>query len=315
LPTPRLAEGKPLSMLLGSNSPLTRMVETARTAGTEVRDVALELGEQPAMKRVLISIFALGRGPEPPGSLVVVRDLESVKELESVVDYSGRLMRLGGLISGIAHQIRNPLNSMNLQLELLAQDEEHGKPITARLQTLRGEIERLDRAVGALLRFMRPERLQLGTVALDALLAEEARHSGKPGISFEYRLDPNIDAIIADRALLGEALRNIISNAVDAMPHGGRITFSTVLLPGGFVEISIKDEGTGIAPENLHQIFNLYFTTKKLGSGLGLPLARRAVDLHHGTLDVKSQPRAGTTFIIRLPVRAQQIEKPHHQTA
>jgi signal transduction histidine kinase len=315
LPAGGLAEGKPLSMLIGNDSPLTRIVETARTAGTEVHDVALELGRPAGASRVLLSIFALGRGPEPPGLLVVARDLESVKELESVIDYSGRLVRLGGLISGVAHQIRNPLNAMNLQLELLTQDAENGASVTPRIKTVRGEIERLDRAVEALLRFMRPEKLQLALVKFHALLGEVAQASAKPGIRLEYRLDRNVDTITADRSLLGEALRNIVSNAVDAMSNGGLLTLSTVLLAGGFVEVSISDQGSGIAPENLDRIFNLYFTTKKQGSGLGLPLALRAIDLHHGTVDVKSEPGVGTTFIIHLPVTVSDTVAPERQTA
>jgi signal transduction histidine kinase len=90
-----------------------------------------------------------------------VRDLDPVQELENVVNYSGRLARLGGLISGVAHQIRNPLNAMNLQLELLNEEAAQGKPVQARVMKVRNEIIRLDEAISALLRFMRPEQLKL----------------------------------------------------------------------------------------------------------------------------------------------------------
>ena len=174
-----LAEGKRLSLLIGKDNPLERMVETAYATGTEVRDVALDLTEGGDPNRVLVSIFSLGHGPEPPGLLVVVRDLESMRELENVVDYSGRLVRLGGLISGVAHQIRNPLNAMNLQLELLQSGCRRATfRSMQRVRALRQEVERLDRAVNALMRFMRPEQLKLARCAVNELVAEAARPAG-----------------------------------------------------------------------------------------------------------------------------------------
>ena len=296
------ADGKPLALLLGHEHPLARMVETSYAVGTEVHDVALELREDGAISRFLVSIFSLGRGPEPPGLLVIVRDLKPVQELESVVDYSGRLARLGGLISGVAHQIRNPLNAMSLQLELLSQDNERGRPLDQRVQAVRKEILRLDQAVDALLRFMRPERLKLDRVALNDLLVEVANQVMRPGIRVEYQLEHNLPRINADRALLSEALRNVAANAVEAMPEGGALTLATCIFGDGLVEACITDQGHGIPSEHLDRIFQLYFTTKEGGSGLGLSLASRAIDLHGGTVDVKSTVGIGTEIRIRLPI-------------
>ncbi len=303
LPAGGLAEGKPLTLLLGRDNPLARMVETAYAAGTEVRDVALDLTRGDDLSRLIVSIFSLGQGPEPPGLLVVARDLESVRELENVVDYSGRLVRLGGLISGVAHQIRNPLNAMNLQLELLSQDAARGAPIDQHLRAVRQEIERLARAVTALMRFMRPELLKLADVQVNDLLIEVAGQIAGPGVRVETHFDPSVTPVRVDRPLLAEALRNIIGNACEAMSKGGSLRLNTALnQKSGFVEILIADTGPGIARENLERIFNLYFTTKKNGNGIGLPLALRAIDLHHGTMDVQSKIGAGTTVVIRLPL-------------
>lgn len=302
LPAGGLSDGKPLNLLLGKDHPLTRMVESAYIVGSEVRDVAVELGSGASAIRVLVSIFSLGRGPEPPGLIVIVRDLDPVRELEHVVDYSGRLARLGGLISGVAHQIRNPLNAMNLQLELLNEDANQGKPVHERVLKVRNEIARLDEAISALLRFMRPEELKLGEVDVPELLHEVGREVERPGITVSYDLDPLASTLTADQGLLGEALRNVAKNAVEAMPEGGEIEFRTRLSNDGFVEISVQDRGPGIPPEHLRNIFQLYFTTKEKGSGLGLPLALRAVDLHYGTVDVQSKAGVGTTVKIKLPV-------------
>lgn len=314
LPAGGLAEGKPLTLLLGKDNPLARMVETAYAAGTEVRDVALDLTNGGEPTRLIVSIFSLGQGPEPPGLLVVARDLESMRELENVVDYSGRLVRLGGLISGVAHQIRNPLNAMNLQLELLSQDAARGAPIDQRLRAVRQEIDRLARAVDALMRFMRPEQLKLAQVQVNDLLAEVASQVVRSGIRVETRFDSSVTPLSADRALLAEALRNVIGNACEAMPNGGTLRLTTALSKSGFVEISIADDGPGIAPDDLERIFNLYFTTKKNGNGLGLPLALRAIDLHHGTMDVHSEPGAGATVTIRMPIARESAESSGVQT-
>jgi signal transduction histidine kinase len=313
LPTDGTAEGKPLKLLLGSNHPLIRAIETAAATGIELHDAALELNADPTPERLLVSLFALGHGPEPPGMLMVARDLRLMRELETVVENSNRLIRLGSVISGVAHQLRNPLNAMSLQLELLSHDVDRSGNAARRVRALRDEIERLDRVIDALLRFMRPEELKPASVPLNTLLAEVAGAVRKPDIRLEYDLDSSVLAITADRALLAEALRNIAANAVEAMPQGGRLSISTHHLPEGFVEIRVTDEGAGI--EDTSQIFNLYYTTKKGGSGLGLPLALRAIDLHHGTIQVDSQPGAGTTVRIRLPMGAEHTATVHREIA
>lgn len=300
LPAGGLAEGKPLKLLLGGDHPLIRAIETATITGIELRDAAIELTPGQSPERLLVSLFALGHGPEPPGILVVARDLKLMRELESVVEHSDRLVRLGSVISGVAHQLRNPLNAMNLQLELLGHDVDRSGNAVRRVRALRDEIERLDRAIDALLRFMRPEQLKPASVPLNSLLTEIAGAVRKPEIHVECDLDPSVLAIIADRALLAEALRNVVANAVEAMPHGGRLTIASKRLLEGFVEIRVGDEGAGI--EDTSRIFNLYYTTKKGGSGLGLPLALRAVDLHRGTIRIDSEPGTGTTVKIRLPI-------------
>ena len=245
--------------------------------------------------------------------LMVARDLGLIRQLETVIENSDRLVRLGSVISGVAHQLRNPLNAMSLQLELLNQDVDRNGNGARRVRALRDEIERLDRVIDALLRFMRPETLKPASVPLNALLTEIAGAVCKPDIRLEYDLDPNVLAITADRALLAEALRNIAVNAVEAMPQGGRLAINTRRLADGFVEICVADEGAGI--EDTSRIFNLYYTTKKGGSGLGLPLALRAIDLHRGTIQVDSQPGVGTTVRIRLPIGAEPPAAAHRETA
>ena len=304
LPAGGVTDGKAIRLLLGKNHPLTRMIEAVYATATEVHDVAIQMDDG-ATSSLLVSIFSLGNGHAPAGLLVIVRDLEPVRELETVVDQSARLARLGALVTGIAHQVRTPLNAMNLQLELATQDTDRGLPITSRLEAVRREMHRVDDAVCALTRFIRPETLQLEAIELNEMIQEVAARVLRPGIKVEYDFDERTPLVTADRALLSEAIRNVAINAVEAMPDGGLIAFQTHLTVEGFVEIKIADRGNGIPSEQLERIFQLYFTTKNSGTGIGLPLATRAIDLHRGTLEVSSEVGTGTTITIRLPIEDQ----------
>lgn len=301
LPAGGLAQGKSLAALIGERHPLVNMVRTAKAAGTELRDVAIEQGHGKDKSRLLVSIFPLGGDAARAGQLVIVRDLDPVQRLESVVDSSERLARLGGLFSGVAHQIRNPLNAITLELELLSQDARAARPVEDRVHAVREEMSRIDLVIEALMRFMRPGQLKIERVAVNDLISEAANGVHDPLIKVRCNLDPAAALIMADRAVLMEALRNIVQNAIDAMPKGGVLTFASTLVDG-YLELSISDTGEGIAAEHLDNIFQLYFTTKEDGNGVGLPLALRAVDLHGGTLDVESKVNEGTSVRIRLPL-------------
>jgi len=309
LPAGGLAQGKALSALIGESHPLVRMARTARAAGTELRDVAIEEGRGRDKSRLLVSIFPLGGDSARAGQLVIVRDLDPVQQLETVVDNSERLARLGGVFSGVAHQIRNPLNAITLELELLSQDARQSKPVEDRVHAVREEMSRIDQVIEALMRFMRPGQLKFERVAANDLMREVARSVNEPLVKVRCELDPAAALVKADRAVLMEALRNIVQNAIEAMTEGGSLTLTTGLVDG-FVELAIADTGQGIAPEHLDNIFQLYFTTKKNGSGVGLPLAMRAVDLHGGTLNVDSKLNQGTSVRIRLPVGDRAVQPP-----
>ena len=306
LPAGGLALGKALSALIGESHPLVRVVRTARAAGTELRDVAIEVGRGRNKARLLVSIFPLGGDSARAGQLVIVRDLASVQQLETVVDNSERLARLGGVFSGVAHQIRNPLNAITLELELLSQDARESRPVEGRVHAVREEMSRIDQVIEALMRFMRPGQLKIELVAANDLVREVAKGVNEPLIKVKCDLDPAAAFVKADRALLMEALRNIVQNAIDAMTEGGILTLTTRLVDG-FVELSISDTGEGIAPEHLDNIFQLYFTTKTNGNGVGLPLAMRAVDLHGGTVNIDSKLDEGTSVRIRLPIEARAL--------
>jgi len=252
---------------------------------------------------MLVSFFRLGTSRSPMGLLLVLRDMNAVHELENVVEYSSRLARLGALISGVAHQLRSPLQAMALRLSLLHDDAAAGRDIDRHLEHLRSDVRRLDQSVEAMLRFMRPAELKISEFNPNDLLTELAASVKSANVTIALRLDPALPVIKADRAMVSEALANVIQNAVQAMPGGGPVTLHSAAR-NGMVELEVSDLGEGVAPEKLEQIFDLYYTTKREGSGLGLPLALRAIELNHGTIEIASNIGEGTTCKVRFPVAA-----------
>jgi len=301
-------EGASLSSALDPGHPLLTLVQST-LAGTEARDVPLTL---PAGGTYLVSFFRLGRERVPAGLLIVLRDLGPVIELESALDSTNRLARLGTLISGLAHQLRSPLNGMNMRLELLR--HEAGEAGSKHIDKLRREVTRLDEAVETLLRFMRPEQLQLADFDANELLKELGARINGEKIKVEYELDPALPSVRADRGLISEAVSNLITNAEQAMPDGGSMTLSSKS-QGSAVELVIADRGPGIDGEHLDRIFDLYFTTKAGGSGLGLPFALRAIELNGGKIAIDSELGQGTTCKVTIPIASNAPAKPVVSTA
>jgi signal transduction histidine kinase/HAMP domain-containing protein len=288
-------EGTALAATLGLDHPLLALVQST-VAGTDARDVPLPL---PAGGTYLVSFFRLGRERVPAGLLIVLRDLAPVIELETALDSSNRLARLGTLISGLAHQLRSPLNGMNMRLELLR--HEAGEAGAKHIDKLRHEVTRLDEAVEALLRFMRPAQLKLSDFDINELLKELGGRINAERLKVEYQLDPDLPAVQADRGLIYEALTNLITNAEQAMPDGGGLTLGSKL-QGAAIELTIADSGPGIGKDQLDRIFDLYYTTKASGSGLGLPFAMRAIELNGGKIAIDSELGQGTVCKVTIPI-------------
>ncbi len=303
-PSANKIEGEFLRSILREDHQLIELVESAIQVGTEARDLTLAFDDETTY---LVSVFKLGRGRNPVGLLIMLRDLQPVIELETALDYSNRLARLGTLISGIAHQLRSPLHGMNLRLELLNNDG--GEDKQRHILRLRQELERLDRSVEALLRFMRPEELKATAFDINQLVRELSGAAQNSSVSVDLQLDATIPMVYGDRAMLSEALGNIVTNALQAMPEGGLLTVRSLRSNGQYVELQIIDTGVGIEQEKLAQIFNLYFTTKPQGNGLGLSLALRGIELNHGQIEIESKVGVGTTCRVKLPIAVGEAPK------
>lgn len=212
------------------------------------------------------------------------------------------------LAGGLAHEIRNPLSSLRMNLQLLREDWEH--PITEREQKglrkidlLLRETERLNGILSDLLRFASHHTLNLQRTDLNALAGETldflTPQAERARIRLRRELDPTIPRVDIDPGLIRQALLNLLINAQQALGPGGEIAVRTSS-NGQAVHLSVTDNGTGIPPENLDQIFNLYFSTRPGGTGLGLPMVKKIVEEHGGSVQVRSEPGKGSTFTLCL---------------
>jgi signal transduction histidine kinase len=257
-----------------------------------------------------LSGYPLPTGGQPQGALLVLRDLEPARAVESLVSYSQKLAALGRLTSGVTHEVKNPLNAMRIHLELLrARLAPSGQPvrpdIAENLEVIAHEIQRLDRVVQGFLRFIRPQDLRLAPVDINSVLADVARvarpEAARVGVEIILEQGRPLPRVTADSELIAQASTNLVTNGIQAMPSGGALAVSSRRAASGGVEIRVADQGVGIPPENLDKIFRLYYTTKPGGSGIGLAMVYRIVQMHDGRVDVESTVGKGTVVTLTLP--------------
>ncbi len=210
------------------------------------------------------------------------------------------------MISGVAHEVRNPLGGMTLFLGLLKEEVSSPTPnladVKSHLEKVARELERLSRLVDDFLVFAREQRLERQPTTLKSVVDSATSPVGGPAEDRQVTLAVDVrDAgLAADASLLSAAIRNAVLNAIQASPSGAVVRISN-RTNGGFTELTVADAGGGIPPELLARVFDPFFTTKEKGSGLGLPLSRKIVEAHGGTLTIASTP-SGTTVTFRLPV-------------
>jgi len=299
--------GQTLSEIFRPESVLGRTVLDAYAQGINVSGQMTRLEDG---REVEISIDHIHSGRErvaKMGTLLTLRDAGSALRLERELEVSRRLAAVGRLTVGVGHEVKNPINAMVVHLELLK-----GKLAAApgalngaqrHVEILAGEMERLDRVVQTLADFTRPMELELKNLDLSGIAravmeltgAEMAEH----GVRWQSSLEPAM--VRADGELLRQALLNLALNGMQAMERGGVLNVK-VTREREMAILTVSDEGSGIAQELMPRIFELYFTTKPTGSGIGLAMTYRIVQMHGGSMEVKSEVGHGTVFTIRLPV-------------
>jgi signal transduction histidine kinase len=256
-----------------------------------------------------VSVQGIQENGEQMGALVTLRDLDSLESINTQLQVSERLAALGRITAGVAHEVKNPLNSMRLWLENLKESLPPDRDAGAQqaVQVLDKEIDRLDAVVKRFLDFTRPVELKLEATNLAELLKDVVNvaqpQMQKAGVELEELLGNGVPEVWADRDLLKQAVLNLVLNAVEAMPAGGELRVE-LMRRGEMAEISVADTGRGIALENQQNIFQLFYTTRPGGSGIGLATTFRIVQLHNGSIDFQSETGRGTTFRIELPLAA-----------
>ncbi|MEW6327612.1 MAG: PAS domain S-box protein [Thermodesulfobacteriota bacterium] len=247
----------------------------------------------------------------------IARDISERRQQREQMIHSEKLATVGLIASGIAHEIGTPLNIISGNAEFLLADLPEQHPMREELETIIDQCQRISDQVKSLLDFARPSSLEFAPLNINEIIHDTLRllkHMIKPDHNLQLNLTPDLPPLMGDKYRLRQLFINLLLNAFQAMPTGGSLKISTGLIPasraskieGPYVEIKIQDSGQGIEKENLKSIFDPFFTTKAIGQGTGLGLAvcLRIVKDHGGSIEVESVVNKGTTFIIRLPLRA-----------
>ncbi|HKX30207.1 MAG TPA: ATP-binding protein [Blastocatellia bacterium] len=297
--------GQKLGDALSYNHPITSLAERAYTSGQSLQEVAsFSVNGSQRLQTIVASLQLFEDRGQPAGALLTLRDFETLQRLETQLDFATKLAALNRITAGVAHEVKNPLHAMVLHLELLGAKLDAGLDPKPHVDILMSEVNRLKRVVQTFLDFTRPVELKLHQVDANVLVREVillAADARAQGINLEEHYGKGPLSIKADTDLLKQALLNIIINGCQVMPNGGKLVVETGKEEGQ-IFIAITDHGPGIPEEARDKIFNLYYTTKPKGSGIGLAQAFRAVQLHNGRIKVESEVGSGTCFRIILPV-------------
>jgi signal transduction histidine kinase len=240
------------------------------------------------------------------GALLTMHDTESVRRIESEIETSRRLSASGRLTRGVAHEVKNPINAIVLHLQLLQNKLQQTDPDTRRhIDIIDSEIHRLDRVVQILVDFTRPRDLHLDQLDLKHVLEDvgqlAAPDAEQHGVNLRTTFPEETLPVTADSDFIKQAVLNVVLNGVQAMTNGGNLWLSA-RREGETVVTEIRDEGLGIPRDLQEKVFELYFTTKPGGSGIGLAQTFQIMQWHYGSVEFESQDGKGTTFRLRLPL-------------
>jgi len=256
-------------------------------------------------KRVQVSLDFVQEKNSQIGALLIMRDSESVQRIGDEIEMSRRLSASGRLTRGVAHEVKNPINAIVLHLQLLQNKLSQQEPDTRRhIDIIDSEIHRLDRVVQTLVDFTRPRNLHLEEVDLRRLLDDVAQLAApdaeQHGVTIDRQRATESLPVKVDVDLMKQALLNVVINGVQAMPQGGLLTIAAHR-EDNVIVAEVGDQGGGIPQDAQDKIFELYFTTKKDGSGIGLAQTYQILQWHYGSVGFQSTEGSGTTFRFHIP--------------
>jgi len=264
-------------------------------------------------------------GGHQVGHAIILRDITKTRRTEQQTLESERLNALTLLAAGVAHEIGNPLNSLNIHLQLIEREARkrqgtEGAELQESIEVARAEVNRLDAIITHFLRAIRPTRPQLKPESINSIVEEAVRFFTPElkdrDIVVEQELRSDLPVLQLDRDQMKQAFYNVIKNSFEAMKSRGILRIRTDL-DDSHVTVRFTDSGGGMSAENLGRVFEPYFTTKTSGTGLGLLIVRRIVHEHGGELSIESSAGKGLTVTIRLPHgdrRVRMLEAGKHRT-
>lgn len=315
----RQATGLHFTSLFKGQELLLEMINKTAESGMTISDhenIVLRKGSHHVPVSATSSPLLLASG-ERIGTILQLRDLTNIRELEEAVRQADRLSSLGALAAGLAHEIKNPLGGIKGAAQLLEMELPAGSEQRDYIRVMLKEVQRVNRIVEELLELASPRRLELSRVNLHKVLGDiiilQKRAVEGMRVSFQQQFDPSIPPILGDEERLTQLFLNLIKNAVEAVGEDGIVRVSSRVLADyrmtqagergmRLVAVEVADDGPGIAKEQLEHLFTPFFTTKSKGTGLGLAISQKIVAEHRGMIKVESDVGKGTTFTVMLPL-------------
>jgi two-component system sensor histidine kinase HydH len=297
-------EGRLITELL----PLEKEIDEVLVDAEAILEKRLKIATETKGKiflAVSVSSLQVPDSEESRGAVVILRDMTVIRELEQKVALSEKFAALGRLSAGVAHEIRNPLNSIRgfiqyfqKKLKLREEDYEY-------TELMLNEVDRLNRVISKLLAYSKPREPRLGIRSIEEIIAHSVqvvrREAGDAGVDIVVNPDEGASPLVLmDTDQMTQVFLNLLINAVEAMPDGGTVTIGYVSQEDGQLTITIEDTGEGINRDDMDKLFDPFFSTKKKGTGLGLAIVKSIIEGHQGDVEAESEPGKGTRFVITL---------------
>lgn len=305
--------GKPMLDILNVRQMGNRMGETAGPGGLRKFEMVLE-DKQGKPRHVVVGTTSLYNDQkEITGVLGIIQDVTETYNLMEKLKHEERLASLGRLATGIAHEIRNPLSSIKMNLAILgkrltlnAQDNEH-------FEIAKEGVANLEKIVTEFISYAKPMPLKTGRQNLhqviDEIIAMLKPQCEEANVTIERKYAKSMPLVSIDKMKIQQALLNVILNALQASAKGDSITLHTahVDVSPAYVVVEVEDRGVGISEEDVQFVFDPFFTTKRSGTGLGLSIVRSILVTHNGSVDIKSKKGKGTKITFKIPVSGKSV--------
>ena len=306
---PLLTKGKPLGAIAADH------VEPGKNITSEILESAMTFAQQAGLAIHNALMYQELKAFSQQMEEKIQKTTADLKKTEAQLIRSEKLAALGELAAGIAHEIRNPLTSINILIHSLRQNISSGESRSEDFKVIEEEIHRINEIVDQFLRFAKPapphlERTEVTSIFEEILqLLRPQMEKLRISVQKDFR---SVPLITIDNEQMKQVILNLLMNSIQAMPEGGQFRLEgEVSKDGQWVELSIRDSGVGIPPEDMDKLFDPFFSTKEGGIGLGLSIAHRIIDQHHGKIEVTSNPNEGTIFTVYLPIDQGQEDADH----